>query len=109
MCTPFKQALNRKVNLSELAKDPAVFARFLLFLNAGLEREIEEHNPYDVRRLPLPKLISVLPKASTHWRSLTISVNALSCFTKTPLPRGFQRQLMLFYDVFNFGKLRYRE
>ncbi|KAI7906952.1 uncharacterized protein BX663DRAFT_426863, partial [Cokeromyces recurvatus] len=109
MCIPFKQALNRKVTLNELAKDPGAFVQFLLFLNAGLEREIEEHNPYDVRRLPLPKLISVLPKASAHWRSITISVNALSCFTKTSLPRGFQRQLRLFYDVFNFGKLRYRE
>lgn len=66
MCTPFKNVLNRKVTLKKLAKDPGRFLQFLLFISAGLEREIEEHKPYDVRLLPLPNLISVLPKVSVH-------------------------------------------
>lgn len=96
MCIPWKQELDEQVTLKNLAKNPSKFLPFLLYLNTELEWEIEEHRAYDVRRLPLPKLLSVLPKPSTHWRSITISVNALSCFTKTSLPRGFLEQLLYF-------------
>ncbi|KAI9473846.1 MAG: hypothetical protein EXX96DRAFT_320842 [Benjaminiella poitrasii] len=64
---------------------------------------------YDVRRLSLPRLSSVLPSPTYHWRFITISANALSAFLPgQSLPRGYVDQLQLFYTVFKFHKLRFR-
>ncbi|KAI9475648.1 MAG: hypothetical protein EXX96DRAFT_273362 [Benjaminiella poitrasii] len=64
---------------------------------------------YDVRRLSLPRLSSVLPSPTYHWRFITISANALSAFLPgQSLPRGYVDQLQLFYTVFKFYKLRFR-
>ncbi|KAK4510683.1 dTDP-fucopyranose mutase [Mucor velutinosus] len=71
------------------------------------EGEHELHHAFDVRRLPIPRLFSILPTPSVHWRSLAISANALSVFVKNPLPRGYANQLRLFYQVFNFKLLGY--
>ncbi|OAD70096.1 hypothetical protein PHYBLDRAFT_171485 [Phycomyces blakesleeanus NRRL 1555(-)] len=63
--------------------------------------------PFDVRRLPVLRLFSILPNPSVNWRSVAISVNALSAVVKNPLPRGYINQLQLFHEVFNFKLLRY--
>lgn len=109
ICVPLRQMLNRKVTLRELARSPSTFVKFLLHINTQIEREIKLHNAYDVRRPPLPKLLNVLSSPTTHWRFITISMNALSSFARKPLTQGYQNQLQLFYEVFNFKKLRYNK
>lgn len=108
-CQPWKQRMGARINLSTLSANPGCFVPFLFLINNELEKEHVAHKPYDVRRRPLPRLFSVLPTGSIHWRFITVSVNALSCFTKQVLPRGYQGQLELFYRVFEFRSLRYRE
>ncbi|KAL0073303.1 hypothetical protein F4703DRAFT_1799776 [Phycomyces blakesleeanus] len=54
--------------------------------------------PFDVRRLPVLRLFSILPNPSVNWRSVAISVNALSAVVKNPLPRGYINQLQLFHE-----------
>jgi hypothetical protein len=94
----------------QLSVDPGYFIPFLLSLNDELEKEHIDHKPYDVRRLPLPRRFQVLPNPSAHWRFVTLSVNVLSSFcVKQSLPRGYQSQLELFFRVFKFQKLRFKE
>ncbi|KAI8967153.1 hypothetical protein BDF20DRAFT_928839, partial [Mycotypha africana] len=107
-CEPWKKKLGKKVNMKTLSADPGSFVPFLLSLNAEFEREHDDHKPFDVRRRPLPKLLSLLPKVSVQWRFITLSVNALSSFVKRSLPRNYQSQLELFFNVFDFKKLRYK-
>ncbi|KAI8968532.1 hypothetical protein BDF20DRAFT_839628 [Mycotypha africana] len=107
-CEPWKKKLGKKVNMKTLSADPGSFVPFLLSLNAEFEREHDDHKSFDVRRRPLPKLLSLLPKVSVHWRFITLSVNALSSFVKRSLPRNYQSQLELFFHVFDFKKLRYK-
>ncbi|KAI8970229.1 hypothetical protein BDF20DRAFT_838606 [Mycotypha africana] len=91
-----------------LAVNPGCFVSFLFLINDELEKEHAAHKSYDVGRLPLSRLFSVLPTASIRWRFVTVSVNALSCFIRQKLPHGCQDQLELFYRILKFQSLRYR-
>lgn len=44
------------------------------------ETEHEEHNPYDVRRLTLPRLFSLFLNPSLYLRSITINGDSLFPF-----------------------------
>ncbi|KAI8987275.1 hypothetical protein BDF20DRAFT_255001 [Mycotypha africana] len=107
-CQPWKQRMGKRINLTTLSVNPGCFVPFLFLINDELEKEHAAHKSYDVRRLPLPRLFSVLPTASIRWRFVTVSVSALSCFTRQKLSRGYQDQLELFYRIFRFQSLRYR-
>lgn len=108
-CEPWKNMISKPVTQVELSANPGNFIPFLMSLNAELEQEHIDHKPYDVRKLPLPRRFCILPKPLFHWRFVTISVNALSCFVKLPLPRGYQAQLEMFFRIFKFEKLRFKE
>ncbi|GAA5808627.1 hypothetical protein MFLAVUS_002019 [Mucor flavus] len=107
-CELWKNMISKLVTQVELSANPGNFIPFLMSLNAELEQEHIDHKPYDVRKLPLPRRFCILPKPLFHWRFVTISVNALSCFVKLPLPRGYQAQLEMFFRIFKFEKLRFR-
>ncbi|KAI9018614.1 hypothetical protein CLU79DRAFT_837201 [Phycomyces nitens] len=101
--------VSKPVTQVELSANPGNCISFLMSLNAELEQEHIDHKPYDVRKLPLPRRFCILPKPLFHWRFVTISVNSLSCFVKLPLPRGYQAQLEMFFRIFKFEKLRFKE
>ncbi|KAI9483863.1 MAG: hypothetical protein EXX96DRAFT_477245, partial [Benjaminiella poitrasii] len=108
-CLPLKDLLNIRATLVTLSQSPDKTIPLLLFLLAELEQDHRNSTPYDVRRLPLPRLSSVLPSPTYHWRLITISANALNAFLPgQSLPRGYVDQLQLFYTVFKFYKLRFR-
>ncbi|PHZ17691.1 uncharacterized protein RHIMIDRAFT_10973 [Rhizopus microsporus ATCC 52813] len=105
-CLPSQQLITTRVTLKELSASPSTFLPCILYILSKYEEEHKEHHAYDVRRLPLPRLFSVLPNPSLHWRFINISANSLSAFVKEPLPRGYNDQLRMFCRVFNFKKLR---
>ncbi|GAA5812184.1 hypothetical protein MFLAVUS_005634 [Mucor flavus] len=109
LCEPWKNMISKPVTQVELSANPGNFIPFLMSLNAELEQEHINHKPYDVRKLPLPRRFCILPKPLFHWRFVTISVNALSYFVKLPLPRGYQAQLEMFFRIFKFEKLRFKD
>ncbi|KAI8047825.1 uncharacterized protein B0P05DRAFT_576174 [Gilbertella persicaria] len=107
LCLPLKNKLDARVSIKSLAGNPGFFVPLLFHILAVFEREHQSHKAFDVRRLPLPRLFNVFPSPSCHWRSVTISVNALAAFLPgEPLPRGYNDQLHLFYKVFDFKPLR---
>ncbi|KAI8094995.1 uncharacterized protein B0P05DRAFT_502906 [Gilbertella persicaria] len=107
LCLPLKNKLDARVSIKSLADNPGSFIPLLFHILAVFEREHQSHKAFDVRRLPLPRLFNVFPSLSCHWRSVTISVNALAAFLPgEPLPRGYNDQLNLFYKVFDFKPLR---
>lgn len=65
------------------------------------------HKPFDLRRLPLSRLLSLFPGPFLFFHSITLSVNALCAFPSLKLPRGYINQLELFKQVINFSNLRY--
>ena len=95
--------------MKELSADPGHFVPFLFLINKHMEQERIEHKPFDVRRLPLPKLFSVLPAANTKWRFITLNVNALSSFVNHPRPKGYQEQFDMYFRVFNFKNIRFNK
>ncbi|GAA5815083.1 hypothetical protein MFLAVUS_008589 [Mucor flavus] len=108
-CEPWKNMISKPVTQVKLSANPGNFIPFLMSLNAELEQEHIDYKPYDVRKLPLPRRFFILPKTLFHWRFVTISVNALSCFVKLPLPRDYQAQLKMFFRIFKFEKLRFKD
>ncbi|GAA5817579.1 hypothetical protein MFLAVUS_011127 [Mucor flavus] len=108
VCTPLSSHIDIKVTLKSLSASPGKFVRSLAYILSEYEREHLAHNPYDVRRLLLPRLFAISPSPSFHWRFVTISVNSLCCFIKEKLPRGYNAQLDLFYKCFDFKSLGFK-
>lgn len=106
-CQRFQTLIGEKVTLHTLSKDPQIVYRCLEHILNQYEDEHSRHSSFDVRRLPLPRLFTLLPKPSVRWRFVTISANALCCFVKRPFPNGYVNQLQFFSSVFDFKKLRY--
>ena len=107
-CETLRVLINQMVSLATLSAAPQIAYKCLEHILNYYEDEHSQHKPFDVRRLPIPRLFIILPKPSVHWRFVTISANALTCFVRRSLPRSYVNQLRLFTDVFNFGKLRYK-
>ncbi|KAI7903269.1 uncharacterized protein BX663DRAFT_433818, partial [Cokeromyces recurvatus] len=106
-CQPLRDILNTKVTMKTLSESPGRFTPLLIHLLSIIESEHDNHYEYDVRRLSLPRRFSLLPTPSLHWRSITLSVNALSAFLpREKLPRGYNDQLRLFFKVLKFQSLR---
>ena len=102
-CQPLKEILNIEATLKTLSGSPGKFVPLLMHLLSDIESEHNNHCKYDVRRLPLPRRFSVFPAPSLHWRSITLSINALSAFLPgEKLPRGYDDQLRLFFKVLKF-------
>jgi hypothetical protein len=106
-CDPIRALIVQRVTLVNLSSAPEKAYKCLEYILNQYEDEHELHHAFDVRRLPIPRLFSILPKPAVHWRSVTISANALSVFVKNSLPRGYAKQLQFFYNVFNFKLLGY--
>lgn len=107
LCQPLRDILNTRVTLKTLSEAPGRFTPLLTHLLSAFESEHNSHCEYDVRRLPLPRRFSVFPTPSLHWRSITLSVNALSAFLPgEKLPRGYNGQLRLFFKILKFQALR---
>ncbi|KAI9481117.1 MAG: hypothetical protein EXX96DRAFT_607877 [Benjaminiella poitrasii] len=93
-CLPLRDLPNIRATLVTLFQSPDKTIPLLLFLLAELEQDYKNSTPYDVRRLLLPRLSSMLPSPTYHWRFITISANALSAFLpRQSLPRGYVDQL----------------
>ncbi|KAG2203207.1 hypothetical protein INT46_008991 [Mucor plumbeus] len=108
VCMPLSTHIDVQVTLKSLSASPGKFVRFLAYILSEYEREHLAHNPYDVRRLPLPRLFTISPSPSFRWKFVTISTNSLCCFTKEKLPRGYNAQLDLFYKYFDFKGLGFK-
>ena len=108
VCTPLSTHVDVQVTLKPLSASPGKFVRYLAYILFEYEREDLAHNPYDVRRLPLPRLFTISPSPSFRWKFVPISVNFLCCFTKEKLSRGYNAQLDLFYKYFDFKGLGFK-
>lgn len=107
-CKTMKNLINHRVTLISMSAAPEKVYKCLEYILKQYEQDHDQYHPFDVRRLPLPRLFSILPSPRLHWRSITISVNALSSFVKETLPRGYMNQLLLFNRIINFKVLGYR-
>ncbi|KAG2202343.1 hypothetical protein INT46_004668 [Mucor plumbeus] len=107
-CIPLSTHIDVQVTLKSLSASPEKFVRSLAYILPEYEREHLAHNPYDVRRLSLPRLFTISPSPSFRWKFVTIIVNSLCCFTKEKLPRGYNAQLDLFYKYFDFKGLGFK-
>lgn len=108
-CDPLRDHTTESVSLKSLSASPGNYIRCFSHILSAYEEEHRNHSPFDVRRLPLPRLFSISPKPSCRCRFVNISVNALSCFVKESLPRGYENQLQMFHRIFDFTKLRFKE
>jgi len=108
VCMPLSTHIDVQVTLKSLSASPGKFVRSLAYILSEYEREHLAHNPYDVRRLPLPRLFTISPSPSFRWEFVTISTNSLCCFTKEKLPRGYNAQLDLFCKYFDFKGLGFK-
>lgn len=106
-CGKLRSMIGQRVTLASLSATPTMVYRCLAHILRKYEKDHALHKPYDVRRLPIPRLFSLFPSPTIHWRSVTISTNALSCFVRSSLPRGYLKQLELFHQVFDFKSLGY--
>lgn len=105
-CEPIRALINQRVTLATLSSSPEKAYKCLEYILNQYENEHSHFQPFHVRRLPLPRLFTILPTPSLHWRYITISANALSAFTKNRLPSGYFNQLTLFQEVFDFNALK---
>lgn len=105
-CEPVRVLINQRISLITLSSAPERAYKCLEYILNQYEDEHSQHHLFDVRRLPLPRLFTILPKPSVRWRFVTISANALSVFVRERLPRGYVNQLELFQRVFNFSILK---
>lgn len=108
-CDPLRDHTTESVSLKSLSASPGNYICCFSHILSAYEEEHRNHSPFDVRRLPLPRLFSISPKPSCRCRFVNISVNALSCFVKESLPRGYENQLQMFHRIFDFTKLRFKE
>jgi hypothetical protein len=97
---PLKDLIPGPVNLKTLSGDTETFFNCYAKILERYETVHANHKSFDVRRLKLPKLFSILPKPSLKWRFITVSINSLSCFVKETIPRGYENQLKMFDRVF---------
>ncbi|OAD77845.1 hypothetical protein PHYBLDRAFT_164735 [Phycomyces blakesleeanus NRRL 1555(-)] len=95
------------VTLLILLSAPENVYKCLEYILNQYEGKHELNYAFDIRRLPIPRLFSILLNHLMHWRSVVYSVNSLSAFVKNPLPKGYDNDLQLFYEVFNFKLLEY--
>jgi hypothetical protein len=70
------------------------------------EEEHNNANPFDVRRLPLPRRFTLSPEPGIHWRFITIDASCLSIFTQITRPKGYYAQLEMFEKVFKLDKIK---
>ncbi|GAA5794871.1 hypothetical protein HPULCUR_000219 [Helicostylum pulchrum] len=101
-----KDRINQVTLLSLSAAPEKAYGCIKYILNQ-YEEEHSCHHTYDVRRLSLPRHFSLLPKPSLHWRFVIISANPLCPPLKITLPSRYEKQLQMFYRVFNLKVLRY--
>ncbi|KAG2202838.1 hypothetical protein INT46_000497 [Mucor plumbeus] len=108
-CDSLRNHTTESISLKSLSASPGNYIRCFSYILSAYEEEHRNHSPFDVRRLPLPRLFSISPKPSCRCRFVNASVNALSCFVKESLPRGYENQLQMFHRVFDFTKLRFKD
>ncbi|KAG2191846.1 hypothetical protein INT46_010558 [Mucor plumbeus] len=108
-CDSLSNHTTESTSLKSLSASPVNYIRCFSYILLAYEEEHRSHSPFDVRRLPLARLFNISPKPSCRCRFVNVSVNALSCFVKESLPRGYENQLQTFYRVFDFTKLRFKD
>jgi hypothetical protein len=64
VCTPLSTHVDVQVTLKSLFASPGKFVRSLAYTLSEHEKEHLAHNPYNVRRLPLPRLFTISPSPS---------------------------------------------
>ena len=67
VCTPLStHIIDAQVTLKSLSSPPAKIICSLAYILSEYEREHLAHNSYDVRHLPLPRLLAILLSPSFH-------------------------------------------
>lgn len=108
-CNTLRNLSDESISLKSLSASPGNYVRWFSYILSVYEEDHRAHSLYDVRRLPLPKRFSITPVPSFRCKFVTVSANALSSFIKGTRPTGYEGQLELFYRVFDFTKLRFKD
>ena len=102
-CDSLRDHTTESITLKSLSASAGNYIRRFSYILSAYEEEHRNYSPLDVRRLPLPRLFSISSKPSCRCRFVNVSINALSCFVKESLPRGYENQLQMFHRVFTLN------
>lgn len=105
VCEPLVLLVPETASLKNMSARPSGFFPCLHHIARSIEDEIVNHQ-MDVRRVPPPGRITLLPSPSLAWRTIPLNPQVLASFTRNRYPRGYQEELDLFFRVFDFQKLK---
>lgn len=103
ICLPMKERLPMEATLVTLSKHTEKFVPLLADILSYYEMEHALRKPYDVSRLPLPRLFGLIPNPSAHFRSITMNINAICAFLFAPTPKNLQRSTI---NISTFVEIR---
>lgn len=105
VCEPLVSLVPEPASLKNLSARPSGFFPCLHHIARSIEDEIVNHQ-MDVRRVPPPKRVTLLSSASLAWRTIPLNPQVLATFSRSKCPRGYQEELELFLQVFDFRRLK---
>ncbi|KAL0146424.1 hypothetical protein V8B55DRAFT_1431939 [Mucor lusitanicus] len=104
MCTPLQSLVVSPATLENMSANPQDYFLCLKQVSVAIEEQHSNH-AMDVRRVPPPRAFALLPTPTIRWPTVSLSCDAISSFMRKPRRRGYNQQLQLYYDIFDFSKL----
>jgi hypothetical protein len=100
-----KAYINEPISLKSLSKQPWSFISSLAFILEIYEKAHKDYDPSDKKQRAPPRLFSLFPIPSFHWRHCKINARGLSVYAQIKRQQGYRGELQMFKEVFDLKKL----
>jgi hypothetical protein len=99
--------IHEPISLESLSLNPGAASPVLTYILEEYEEDWRNAKPFNVRRFSLPRLFTLFPVSSLHWRSVIVDPGCLAVFAKLKIEKGYYGKLKMFKKVFKLDKLKY--